>query len=222
MRAELPKLFCRYVDTSCRADEGTWSCACHCGSCAVRDVMKLRNAGLPKREPVSRGGLAASTCSASSSTERMPLHVASSVETTEIGVLRTESEMPKTKARMSVYVGDARKSSWSRGDSMRRMGIAKVGFVGGSGSAGVSGAGSVGAVADGFRTRGISFGSFCCASGGSRASEVVMTALFGVEGGLKMRPRESCKQIAGKMQPSSCRSGSARRRIRGPERACAS
>jgi hypothetical protein len=46
--------------------------------------------------------------------------------------------------------------------------------VGGAGSAGVSGAGSEGVVADALRTLGINFGSFCCATGGSAESVVVI------------------------------------------------
>ena len=130
----------------------------------------------------------------------MALHVGErlSVETAEMGVLRTESETPKTKARMSVYVGDARKTSWSRGESMRRMGMTKLLSVEGSGNAGVSGAGSVGAVADGLRARGTSFGSFCCASGGSGAAEAMVASDIAVKNGGRWWDENVVSKLAGK------------------------
>lgn len=63
--------------------------------------------------------------------------------TEEMDRPRTESERVKMKETMRVYVGEARKSSWSCGDRIRRVGC--VNFMsfsdGGEGNGGVFGAG---------------------------------------------------------------------------------
>lgn len=128
-------------------------------------AMYERKAGLPKREPVSIGGLACNSSSAESRMESIfwQVGVMLSEEMAEMGVLRTESEMPKTKARMSEYVEEERKRSWSCGERMRRIGMLNcmLTSAGGSGSGGVGGAGSEGADADVLRWRGSNRGSFC-------------------------------------------------------------
>ena len=72
----------------------------------------------------------------------------------------TASERPNTHARISLYVGDERNSSWSFFERIRLDGIWKVSeFVsGGGGSSGVSGRG-VGFVRSLGRLRGSSLGS---------------------------------------------------------------
>ena len=87
----------------------------------------MRKAGLPKRLPfVSSAGHSLIKSSAVSSTSRIDLTVelrdSFSLEMAEMGVSWTESARVKTKERMSEYVGEARKSSWSCGESMRRLG----------------------------------------------------------------------------------------------------
>jgi hypothetical protein len=61
----------------------------------------------------------------------------------EIFLLVAASEREKTKDRTREYVGEARKSSWSCGDRIRRVGATKweVGGAGGGGNGGVSGIG---------------------------------------------------------------------------------
>lgn len=63
--------------------------------------VKERKAGLPKREPVSRGGFDATSSSASSRMDRMALVVGVklSLEMEEMALPWTESDRPKTKPR---------------------------------------------------------------------------------------------------------------------------
>lgn len=62
---------------------------------------KDRNAGFPKREPVSRGGFVATSASASSSIESIVLVVVVklSFEIEEMALPCTESDNEKTKPR---------------------------------------------------------------------------------------------------------------------------
>ena len=77
-----------------------------------------------------------------------------------MGVERTESDSPKTKARSSLYDGDERKRSWSCRVRILLVGQRKWNVVGGGGRSGVSGGGSEG-VGGCRRARGIKGGSFC-------------------------------------------------------------
>lgn len=63
--------------------------------------------------------------------------------TEEMDSPRTESDRVKMKETMRVYVGEARKSSWSCGDRIRRVGWVNAMSCsdGGVGKGGVSGAG---------------------------------------------------------------------------------
>lgn len=166
MRCWLPKECVKYVDTSSTAaGEGSSmrpSLVCHSGARASMASTKARKEGLPKREPVSSGGFCLSMVSASSRIERREVTVVCwSFETLEMGMSRTESEMPNTKARMRVYVGEERKTSWSFGERIRRVGCVKemLSSDGGGGSGGVSGGGSEGGA-----------GAFCLVRGTRRGS----------------------------------------------------
>ncbi len=87
--------------------------------------------------------------------------------------------MPKTKARMSEYVGEERKSSWSRGERIRRIGMLNctLSSAGGSGNEGVSGAGSEGTDDEDLRWRGTSLGSSRWLSEGNGTVEVAILIL---------------------------------------------
>lgn len=118
---------------------------------------------MPNREsPCSSGGLLLATSSALSSISRIVLTAGlrSLSRTAEIGVSITESVRPKTKARRSLYVGDARKISWSLGERIRLVGFLKVmaDRSGDVGRVGVSGTGS-GFEEGAARRRGWSLGS---------------------------------------------------------------
>lgn len=74
---------------------------CHSGRCFVMASKNERKAGLPKRDPVSRGGFDATRASASSSMETIVLVVGVklSLEMEEMAFPCTESESENTKAR---------------------------------------------------------------------------------------------------------------------------
>lgn len=136
------------------------------GERAARKVLK---AGLPKREPLVWS--AGWSCWRAEILERM-LRRAVIVGCwiwelmVDIGTSRTESVMEKMKEVMRVYVGEARKSSWSFGERIRRVGCWKVMLGGTGGNEGVSGAGLVGRGVELVFRRGVSFGSFFDRSGG--------------------------------------------------------
>lgn len=106
--------------------------------------------------------------------ERSVLHSGVRVEVgiEEMGVLWTESERPKTNATRRVYVGEERKRSWSRGESILRIGTVKcmLSSAGGEGSGGVAGAGSNDTEVDDLRWRGTRRGILAAASMGIGAA----------------------------------------------------
>jgi len=81
--------------------------------------------------------------------------------TEEIFLSTADFEREKTKDRMSVYVGDERKRSWSEGWIIRRVGFVEVRVdgSGGTGRVGVSGTGR-GFRGEAFFLRGMRRGSF--------------------------------------------------------------
>jgi len=89
------------VLTSPIAFEGRERRVCHSGRCFVMASKNERKAGLPKRDPVSRGGFDATRASASSSMETIVLLVVGvklSLEMEEMAFPCTESESENTKA----------------------------------------------------------------------------------------------------------------------------
>lgn len=102
-----------------------------------------------------------------------------------MGMSMTESVRPKTKARRSLQVGDARKISWSLGERIRRVGFLKVIVErsGGEGRFGVSGTGR-GFEEGADRRRGCSFGNRSRRSGilpdGISLGASVLVALGGI------------------------------------------
>lgn len=103
----------------------------------------------------------------------------------DMGVSATDSESPKTQARMRSYVGEERKISWSSLDRIRRVGCLKdAGASGGAGRAGVSGRG-VGFSGAARRRRGSSLGSLSLRletplAGGGIAGSVAMQGVVAV------------------------------------------
>ncbi len=79
--------------------------------------------------------------------------------TEEMGLSRTDSERPKMNERMRLYVGEDRKSWWSLGERILRVGMVKVRVAGsgGGGASGVSGTGT-GFAGSAFFRRPSSFG----------------------------------------------------------------
>lgn len=108
---------------------------------------KSRKAGLPKREPVSKGGHSFSIPCASSRTASSATIAASCAAgeswTAEIVMSRTESDRWKTKLTIRSCVDDAVNSSWSRSDKILRVGVVYVWSLrsGAGASAGVGGGG---------------------------------------------------------------------------------
>ena len=108
--------------------DGTVRCVlCSSGSFEETVFMYVLNAGLPKRlPPLSSGGQSWIVSSRVSRIWRIDWMIGRDAScddfTEEMESPRTESDNVKIHETISVYVGEARKSSWSCGDRIRLVG----------------------------------------------------------------------------------------------------